>query len=167
MTSPANMPQRRPQPQQASQQPRPAAPAPTTRSGEFAQGHKRGHHPTIHVMKKAQSLGVTLSEVMRAADTPEHTFESRRFPGQMRHVRNGIVAVVDPKDKKVITAYKAVEETDIRPDQQSDADARRFQDSREARQRGAAPPPLPPKRKGDGTPRRNPDGSPRRYTGSV
>jgi hypothetical protein len=47
----------------------------------------------------------------------------------MRHIRGDVVAVVHPPSQKIVTVYRNVTETDLRPDQ-TDADAQRYGRSR-------------------------------------
>lgn len=74
---------------------------------------------------------VTLAKsVMAAADDPTVTYAvtDKKNAGrnrQTRHIRDGIVAVVDEAAGKIITFYADVEETDLRPDQ-TDAEAQRY-----------------------------------------
>lgn len=80
-------------------------------------------HP--HAARQATSKGWSHSEVLEAANAPHTTYENRRYPGQMRHIRGDLVAIVDPERKQVVTVYKNITETDLRPDQR-DADAQRY-----------------------------------------
>lgn len=80
---------------------------------------------TYHAQKQAALKGWSSAQVLEAADRPQHTSPSSRFPGQWRHVRGDIVAVVDPADHRVITVYQDVAETTLRTDQ-TDADAQRY-----------------------------------------
>jgi hypothetical protein len=80
---------------------------------------------TYHAQKQAALKGWSSAQVLEAANRPQHTSPSSRFPGQWRHVRGDIVAVVDPADHRVITAYRDVAETSLRDDQ-TDADAQRY-----------------------------------------
>lgn len=83
------------------------------------------YSPTHHVMKTASAKGFSLVAVLKAANDPSTAYPSRKVEGQMRHVRGDLVAVVDPASRKVITAYKNVEQTPLRPDQ-TDADALKY-----------------------------------------
>lgn len=96
------MPKRRPEPE---------APSGFTLSG--------------HAAQQARAKGWSHSDVLAAANDPHTTYENGRYPGQMRHIRNDLVAVVHPESKTVVTVYQNVTETDLRPDQK-DADARRY-----------------------------------------
>ena len=72
-------------------------------------------HP--HAAKQAREKGFDLDAVLSAANQPAHTYPNGRYAGQMRHVRAGIVAVVDPKRRLVITVYTDQRETALRTDQ--------------------------------------------------
>jgi len=80
-------------------------------------------HP--HAAKQATMKGLDHAAVLDAANNPHHTYPNGRYPGQIRHIRNGIVAVVDPSRQQVITVYEDQRETALRPDQR-DADALRY-----------------------------------------
>ena len=72
---------------------------------------------TRHAAEQARNKGFDIDAVYRAANNPAITYESGRFPGQWRHVRDGIVAVVDPVTGNIITVYQNVVMTPMRPDQ--------------------------------------------------
>lgn len=78
-----------------------------------------------HAAQQADAKGFDLDAIFRAANSPSVTYENGRFPGQWRHIRDGIVAVVDPATGVIITIYRNVVETALRADQ-TDADARRY-----------------------------------------
>lgn len=78
-----------------------------------------------HAMTQAEAKGFRVEDVLAAAQDPTHTYDNGRFPGQKRHIRGGICAVVDPVRCIVITVYTNVQETALRPDQK-DADAKRY-----------------------------------------
>jgi hypothetical protein len=80
---------------------------------------------TYHAQQQAAAKGWSSAQVLEAANRPQHTSPSSRFPGQWRHVRGDIVAVVDPADHRVITVYQDVRETGLRTDQ-TDLDAQRY-----------------------------------------
>jgi hypothetical protein len=80
-------------------------------------------HP--HAARQATEKGFDHSAVLNAANDPAHAYPNGRYPDQKRHVRDGIVAVVDPGRKQVITVYEDQTETALRPDQK-DADARAY-----------------------------------------
>jgi hypothetical protein len=72
---------------------------------------------TYHAQQQARAKGWSAQEILEAANSPQHTYPSSRHPGQMRHVRGDIVAVVDPAAQRIVTVYKDVEETSLRADQ--------------------------------------------------
>ena len=72
---------------------------------------------SLHAAQQAKAKGWTLEEVYAAANRPTVTYPNGRYEGQMRHIRNGIVAVCDPRQHKVVTVYANVERTPLRPDQ--------------------------------------------------
>lgn len=80
-------------------------------------------HP--HAAKQANIKGFAHSDVLAAANDPHHTYPNGRYEGQMRHIRNGIVAVVDPSRQQVVTVYQDQKETAPRVDQ-TDSDARMY-----------------------------------------
>lgn len=80
-------------------------------------------HP--HAAKQAALKGFETNRILRAANDPHHTYDNGRYPGQKRHVREGLVAVVDPKRRQVITVYEDQKETALRADQK-DADAQKY-----------------------------------------
>lgn len=83
-------------------------------------GEQYSLHP--HAAKQASMKGFDQSAVLAAANSPSHTYPNGRYPGQMRHVKDGIVAVVDPKRRQVVTVYQDQTETALRSDQR-DLDA--------------------------------------------
>lgn len=78
-----------------------------------------------HAAQQARAKGWTEDQVLDAANNHEVRYENGRYPGQFRHIRGDIVAVVHPESQKVVTVYQNVKETDLRPDQ-SDNDALRY-----------------------------------------
>ncbi|MFE2100863.1 hypothetical protein [Streptomyces sp. NPDC059468] len=80
---------------------------------------------TYHAQKQARVKGWTSEQILDAANNPQHTYPSGRVPGQFRHIKGDIVAVVDPEQHRVVTVYQDVEETDLRPDQ-VDQDAKTY-----------------------------------------
>jgi hypothetical protein len=81
--------------------------------------------PTItrHAAKQAQAKGFTARQTWLAMTQPEITYPSgKKYPGQERRVRGGIVAVVDKAANRCITFYENVVETDLRPDQIANGD---------------------------------------------
>lgn len=106
--SPSQMPQRRP-----IHEP----PTPTVPDSRYSL------HP--HAKTQAIMKGFSFEDVTEAANNPSISYESLRFPGQLRRIRGGIVAVCDPKNMKVVTVYENTKETVLRPDQ-TDHDARSY-----------------------------------------
>lgn len=80
-------------------------------------------HP--HAARQATSKGFDHAAVLDAANSPSHAYPNGKYPGQMRHIKNGIVAVVDPAERKVVTVYEDQRQTALRPDQK-DRDARAY-----------------------------------------
>lgn len=80
---------------------------------------------TKHVAEQATRKGFTIQQVCRAAADPQHTYPNRRFPSQRRHVREGLVVVVDTATRTVVTLYVDQQITPLREDQ-TDADALKF-----------------------------------------
>lgn len=76
-----------------------------------------GFRLNTHSAKQATMKGFAHEDVLAAANNPSHTYPNGRYPGQVRHVRNGLVAVVDPKRGEVVTVYKDQEKTALRADQ--------------------------------------------------
>jgi hypothetical protein len=85
---------------------------------------------TQHALAKIGTDADLHRAVFLAATDPQTRYESRRNGGGMRHVRGDVVAIVDRG--AVITFYRNVEETALRPDQ-TDDDALAFQ-ARQARE---------------------------------
>jgi hypothetical protein len=81
------------------------------------------NHPaptmTRHAAEQAKAKGFSARETWLVMTDPDVTYPSnpRRFPGQERRIRDGIVAVVDKAANRAITFYVNVVETDLRPDQ--------------------------------------------------
>lgn len=88
-------------------------------------GDGNGFSMSSHAARQATQKGFDHNHVLAAANDPHHTYANGRYPGQMRHIRNGIVAVVEPESKRVVTVYADVQETAPRPDQK-DADAQKY-----------------------------------------
>lgn len=109
--SPAMMPKRKPQ----------AAPQPVPDGFTL--------HP--HAARQATAKGWSHEDVLEAANNPQTTYDNGRFPGQKRHIRGDLVAVVETASKQVRTVYQNVTETDLRPDQ-TDRDAQRYGRSRKS-----------------------------------
>jgi hypothetical protein len=84
-----------------------------------------GYSLSGHAAQQSRAKGWNPSDVLQAANDPHTTYDNGRYPDQKRHIRGDIVAVVHPESQKVVTVYRNVTETDLRPDQ-SDEDARRY-----------------------------------------
>jgi hypothetical protein len=80
---------------------------------------------STHAARQAAAKGFHPHHVLEAANDPHHSYPNGRYPGQMRHVRDGIVAVVEPHNQRVVTVYADQVETAPRTDQ-TDRDARRY-----------------------------------------
>jgi len=78
-----------------------------------------------HAKRQAEEKGFSFLAVLEAANNPSISYESLRFPGQLRRIRGGIVTVCDPATKKIITVYENCKETGLRADQ-TDHDARSY-----------------------------------------
>ena len=99
------------------------------------------YQASAHALVQASQKGFTPAEVLAAADNPQISYDNGRFPGQRRHIRNGLVAVVDPARQIVVTIYENVKETEVRADQ-TDKDAQRYtarrgQKARQTKRKGA------------------------------
>lgn len=77
----------------------------------------RRHTLSVHARRQCAAKGISERDVLAAADSPAHSYPNGRVPGQMRHVRGGVCAVVDPATLLVVTVYANVVETDLREDQ--------------------------------------------------
>lgn len=91
---------------------------------------------STHAYNKINGDAALATAVLDAADNPAVSYgvtNQRNTSGkrQERHIRNGIVAVVDPVAQKVITFYADVVETDLRDDQTDEA-AQTYAAKREA-----------------------------------
>jgi hypothetical protein len=77
-----------------------------------------GWQASGHALAQAGAKGFHPFAVMAAAGAPTVAYPSGdAHPGQWRHIRDGIVAVVEPATKRIVTVYVNVEETELRPDQ--------------------------------------------------
>lgn len=73
---------------------------------------------TAHARKQAREKGFDVYSLLAAAGCPSVAYpHGSAHPGQYRHIRDGVVVVVDRATKRVITAYLNVIETPLRPDQ--------------------------------------------------
>lgn len=84
-----------------------------------------GYSLSGHAASQARAKGWDHAAVLAAANDPQTTYENGRYPGQMRHIRDNLVAVVHPESRKVVTVYENVTETALRPDQ-TDKDAQAY-----------------------------------------
>lgn len=85
-----------------------------------------------HALDKARDLGWTRQQIELVAERPSITYANSR-PGTMRHIRDGICAIVDPVALVVITVHPSTRETPIRPDQMSDPKAVEYEKKRRRR----------------------------------
>lgn len=72
---------------------------------------------TTHAMAQAKAKGWTLRQVFLAHVDPDVTYPSGRYPGQVRHIRGNLVAIIDAAANRCVTVYENVVETALRPDQ--------------------------------------------------
>lgn len=71
-----------------------------------------------HAERQSAAKGIDPFLLMAAAGAPTVRYaHGAKYPGQWRHIRDGIVAVVEPKSKRVITTYVDREVTPLRADQ--------------------------------------------------
>ena len=78
-----------------------------------------------HAKRQAEQKGFSFESVLEAANNPSISYESLRFPGQLRRIRGCIVTVCEPVTMTIITVYENCKETALRPDQK-DHDARSY-----------------------------------------
>lgn len=77
-----------------------------------------GWHLTRHCRMQAHLKGFDVYALLAAAGCPTVSYpHGSAHPGQYRHIRDGVVAVVDPDRRSIITAYLNVVETPLRADQ--------------------------------------------------
>lgn len=86
----------------------------------------RGWTITGHARGQAAEKGFSEADLIACVDNPQHTYESHRFPGQLKHVRGGLTVAVDPSRKTAITVFKDQEHTPLRADQANDKDAQAY-----------------------------------------
>lgn len=92
-----------------------------------------GYTLGLHADRQVATKGFDRAAVLDAANNPAHTYENGRYPGQMRHIRGSICAVVDPATREIVTVYLNVTPTALRADQarnrdtEQRADALRFE----------------------------------------
>lgn len=85
----------------------------------------RGYTLGRHILEQAAAKGISLDALIAAVDKPITAYESYRYPGQRKHIRDGICVAVDIKEKNAITVFIDKEYTDVRADQ-TDADAQKY-----------------------------------------
>jgi hypothetical protein len=78
-----------------------------------------------HVLDQAALKGIKLEALMACVDNPTVAYESGRYPGQKKHIRDGLCVAVDVSSKTAITVFLDRVYTDVRDDQ-TDADARKY-----------------------------------------
>ena len=78
-----------------------------------------------HAEKQSALKGFTKDDGLAAANEPTLTYDNKRRPGQRRHIRGKVCAVVDPGTGLVVTVYENVTATPLRSDQTGKA-ARRY-----------------------------------------
>jgi hypothetical protein len=78
-----------------------------------------------HAAQQARAKGFSEDAVIDAANNHSVRYANGRYPGQFRHIKDDIVAVVHPESRKIVTVYENVRETELRPDQ-TDHDAKRY-----------------------------------------
>lgn len=76
-----------------------------------------GYSFTRHAKTQAVEKGFSLADVLKAASEPTITYGNGMAANQVRHIRGDIVAIVDVENHSIITVYKNVTETEVRPDQ--------------------------------------------------
>lgn len=72
---------------------------------------------TRHAKAQANEKGFSLDAVLKAASEPTVTYGNGMAENQVRHIRGDIVAIVDETTNTIVTVYRNVTETDVRPDQ--------------------------------------------------
>lgn len=75
-----------------------------------------------HILEQAAAKGIDIDALIAAVDKPITSYESHRYPGQRKHIRDGICVAVDIAQKTAVTVFIDREYTDVRSDQH-DADA--------------------------------------------
>lgn len=78
-----------------------------------------------HILEQAASKGISMDALIAAVDKPITSYESHRYPGQRKHIRDGICVAVDVAQKTAVTVFVDREYTDVREDQK-DADALKY-----------------------------------------
>lgn len=114
-----------PNPGMLRPKPKPVAPREQTTPG--------GYTLSAHLVKQAKQKGVAYQDLVDCVDFPSTTYESHRYPGQVKHIRGDICVAVDPADRRAITVFLDRVETDLRRDQRSDVDAQEWDRRRKQR----------------------------------
>ena len=70
-----------------------------------------------HAERQAVAKGWTRDDIIDAVCSPHTTYPSLKYPGQVRMIKGDLCVVVEPASNRVVTVYKNVVETDLRPDQ--------------------------------------------------
>lgn len=70
-----------------------------------------------HAIEQARAKGWSLRQVWLAHVDPDVSYPSGRYPGQVRHIRGNLVAIIDAAQNRCVTVYENVVETALRPDQ--------------------------------------------------
>lgn len=76
-----------------------------------------GYSFTRHAKTQAVEKGFSLADVLKAASEPSITYGNGMAENQVRHIRDGIVVIVDEVSRSIITVYRNVVETEVRQDQ--------------------------------------------------
>lgn len=71
---------------------------------------------TQHVQQQAATKGIELNKVLRVLTSPTRVTNVSKYPGQTRHIGEGIAVIVSP-DGAAITVYLDGVITPLRPDQ--------------------------------------------------
>jgi hypothetical protein len=83
------------------------------------QGHQPGIRLSRHAAAQAVRKGFPLLDVILAANDPATIYDNGRYPGQTRHIRGRICAVIDHDSAEVVTIYENVATTALRDDQRT------------------------------------------------
>lgn len=70
-----------------------------------------------HAERQAVAKGWTRDDIIAAVDWPDTQYPSMKYPGQVRMIKGDLCVVCDPAANRVVTVYKNVVETPLRPDQ--------------------------------------------------
>jgi hypothetical protein len=90
-----------------------------------------GWNLTNHVLTQAVEKNIKIEDLIKCIDQPSTTYQSHRYPDQLKHVGNGICVAVIPATKTVVTVFRDLDVTPLRSDQK-DRDAKRFEQRRVA-----------------------------------